>query len=278
MPLLQDVVPAQEQVVRRLERIMKAPPVSVSLDGLDNWRDRLTDPKYDPKTWGMRKQRQVGNDCQGQALASGNEKSFKMSNGVLVQQSDLYAYQASEIEGGSFGRNAGSQIPAGVQVALKQGIPDEKLWPYLKSNGRWNYYTRIDDFRRARTDEVMEDQEQRKIKYAEPAPPWENCLASLVCGASLHWGTRWPLRWDSNRIVRTYRGAGSGGHATEGLFVVEKSGELLIEVLNSHGDGYFYVDKNAYEEIRRNTVYGAYLLYPKDPEELYYTGQFSLMN
>lgn len=250
---------------------------ALSLDDLKDWESIAKDPALDPENWGMRKQRQETNDCQGQALANGGERRRYYETGDRVQLSDMFAYQRTEIFDGSFGRDSGTSIEGGAMVGAEVGIPEEELHPY-HLNGRLNYMTNRSEFERlAARPEVLASCEKNKAASFEPAPSFEKALAGVVCGGSLHWGTMWPLRWDANRVLRDYIAGNAGGHATEGVWVSFMNGQWCLKFLNSHGDGYYYVTKVAYENAIRRSPFGGFLMLPNNPIERFYSGQFSLM-
>lgn len=245
------------------------------LEDLRDWQTVAQRPELDPENWGMRKQRQLGNDCQGQSCATGVERSMFYTYGTKEQLSDLFAYQRTEELDHSFGANQGSSIHGGVKVASQIGLPTEAQFPYTV-NGKWNYTKSLKKFHDLQTSEVLTTMERNRVASFEPAPAFQKALAGVVCGGSIHWGTGWPLRWNSRRIVTSYA-AGPGGHATEGVWVTLINGKWHLKFLNSHGDGYYYVDETGYEQIRAKTPYGAFLMLPRDPVEQFYKGQFSLM-
>jgi len=246
----------------------------LSLEDLGDWEKRIAEhPEEDPETF-MRKQRQSINDCQGQSIANVVEAIYQWKTKQLVQISDMAAYQLSEIRGGSFGTNSGSSIHAGIRQAL-DGIPDEQTWPY-KINGRINYLTDRREFER-RWSAAKSNAAQYTIGSYEPMPTREKMLACVACRGCGHWGTRWPLRWNTERIVTSYRGSGNAAHATTPMYPVRKYGRWMLKVLNSHGDGFYYVEQAAYEEIISNNPWGCFVALPPEPLQRYYTGQFNVM-
>jgi hypothetical protein len=258
--------------VRKIVSICK-----LSLRDLDGWEDRAKDPALDPESWGMRKQLQETNDCQGQSLANGGERRRYYETGDRVQLSDLFAYQRTEMVDNLFGRDSGTSIEGGATVVTTIGLPEESLHPY-HVNGRLNYLTNRRAFEAICNDpKIQASCEQNRAASFEPAPDFDKVLAGIVCGGSLHWGTMWPLRWDSNRVLQDYITGNAGGHATEGVWVRWHNGDWQLKFLNSHGDGYYYVTRKAYENTIRKSPFGAFLILPKDPIEQFYRGQFSLM-
>lgn len=249
----------------------------LSLQDLKGWEDRAKDPALDPENWGMRKQRQETNDCQGQATANGGERRRYYETGDRVQLSDMFAYQRTELLDGSFGRDAGTSIEGGAMVASTIGLPEEALHPY-HLNGRLNYMTDKSAFERICNSEAVKAScAQNMAASFEPAPDFDKAIAGVVCGGSLHWGTMWPLKWDANRVLQDYIVGNAGGHATEGVWVRWINGEWQLKFLNSHGDGYYYVTRRAYENAIRKSQFGGFLMLPKNPVERFYSGQFSLM-
>jgi hypothetical protein len=227
----------------------------LTLDDFPDWR-RFLVPENDPENWGLRNEYQRRNDCQANAATSGAEVIEYRTKGKRSELSRMFVYQWSEYFDGGIGRDRGSTIPAGVKVLKELGAPTEEEYPYSR-------YTRDTNQLRRWSDPVQSSARQRVIVNSVPAPPWEQLLPYIVSGNPLHWGTWWPIQWDSKRVVRRYRGRhGSGGHATAGVWVTEVRGEVLLKVANSHNDGYFYVSEDAYEEMRdrRLSPFGAYVL------------------
>lgn len=263
---------ALKRIVKRAVSICK-----LSLADLENWEQIAENPALDPENWGMRKQRQETNDCQGQSLATGGERNYFYETGEKVQLSDLFAYQRTEIEDGLFGRDSGTSIDGGAHVRVNVGLPLEELHPY-HVNGRLNYMTNRERFLAiCESAEVKASCEAHRAASFEPAPSFEKALAGIVCGGSLHWGTMWPLKWNSQRMLMDYVTGNAGGHATEGVWVKKINGEWYIKFMNSHGDGYYYVSKRAYENAIRKSPFGGFLMLPQNPIERFYSGQFSLM-
>lgn len=255
------------------EAAEQAKVCAFTLDDLEDWKKYLNDPKMDPTQW-LRRQRQRRNDCQGQAITSGGEKIVQIVTGSHRQLSDTYAYNASEYIGGGVGRDSGSTIQSGVKVLTKgigiagPGLPTEERWPYDSYERNKNRFAS-----RAKNAVLVKP----AIIESYTAPPFQQAIAVVVAGGVIHWGTWWGLKWDSDRVVRKYKGRhGRGGHATEIVWAKQLSnGEWVLVVLNSHGDGYYFVNETAYEEMRdpRLSPFGAYALLPDKPVERYYTVQ-----
>lgn len=234
-----------------------------------NWEAVLRDPKNSPVPF-MRVQNQRESDCQGQALCSGTEKRMRYCTGKIVQYSDFYAYQASELQmdprGTYVGRNRGSSIGSGVRVLttglpsikVKRGLPYEEKWPYTV------YETRASNF-------ILR---ARKVEIAEPfvnevteMPDWEGMLIGVAAGGSGHIGTYWPpASWDSLNGKKVMKAVptGSGGHATEIVWAEFINGKWYLIVWNSHNDAFYYMPQKTYESLQKNQFdpFGGYLIMP----------------
>lgn len=228
---------------------------------IDDYKSLLI-PENDPETW-LRKERQVRNDCQGNSLTSCIEVIEQRTRKRRGELARTFAYQMSEkYDGRGIGNDAGSSIHSGVKVACDIGLPLETEYTYEP-------YVRGDAAFKARcTSAVMLSAATRKAVRYTKAPAFRVMLAHLLLGHPLHWGTWWPLNFNSNRVLEKYVGNyGDGGHAYFGAFPhLAKTGQWLLKLGNSHGDGYFWFTEEAYEEARdpRNTPFGAYLLYGND--------------
>lgn len=248
-----------ESVLAELDQ-ESAVSAGVSVYDLENWESMLT-PDNDPRVWGLTQHRQVRNDCQGNAVTTATETIEFRRKGRLGDLSRTWAYQQSEIIDGSFGRDRGTTIPAGVRVAKELGFPLESEYPY-------DWYTRDRAlFNSRQTSLILDSAATRKIHQSIPAHTlsFEEAAAYVVCGNPIHWGTWWGLEMDSDRVVRRYKGRhGRGGHATAIVWARKTSrGELQLGVMNSHGDrDLFWITETAYYEMvdRNNSPFGAYVL------------------
>ena len=236
----------------------------LTLDDLDNWEQHFI-PENDPENWGLRRERQTRNDCQGNALTTCMEVIEHRTKQKRAELSRMFAYQQSERVDGWLGRDRGSTIQAGVKVARTLGCPTEAEYPYHR-------YTRSEHQLQEWTRQVADSAKSRAIFASVVAPAWEQMIAYVIHGNPVHWGTYWPLQWNRERVVSRYAGAhGRGGHATAIVWAKRlSSGEMLAKVANSHGDGYFWVNQRAYTEMidRRHSPFGAYVLQgEKEPFE-----------
>jgi hypothetical protein len=236
-----------------------------------NWESRLLDPDANPIPH-MRAQRQTRNDCQGQALANGEEKRQWYVTGKMWQLADIYAYNASEYFGRpqNVGRDQGTSIQSGVGVLTRglgaigvaPGLPLESDWPY-------DSYERSSSNFARRASAV--DIDQTWVSEHGELPDWEGMLVGLAAGGSGHIGTYWPPRWSqigARRLMDTLP-RGGGGHATEIIWAVRIDGVWYLVVWNSHGDQYYLMSRKCYEQMQRTQAqpFGGYLLLPDKPEE-----------
>lgn len=249
-------------------------------EDVPDWEARLKDPENDP-TAHMEIKRQRRNDCQGNAIANCLTKILWRVTGQATELSDTAAYQLSEwIDNrGRVGADQGTSIQSGVTLVTKgiagvtePGLPTEADWPY-------ETYTRDASQVKARAARVTNVGQDVIVEHFA-APDFRTALIVMALGGAIHWGTYWGLQWDNRRVVRKYVGRhGNGGHATAIVHAIWTGSEWLLCVLNSHGDGIFYVDETAYEEMRsrRHSPFGAYALLPDRPVERLYQKQFDLM-
>lgn len=234
----------------------------------------LRDPQNDPRPH-MRAQRQDRNDCQGQALANGEEKRRWYCTGEMVQLSDIYAYNASEYVShpNNVGDDRGTSIASGVKLltqgisklSVKPGLPTEAVWPY-------GTYERSAAKFESRARQVQID--DAFVSEHQPMPEFDGMLAGVAAGGSGHIGTYWGVSWsklDGMRLMGSPPTSGDG-HATEIIWAVFIDGEWYLVVWNSHGDRYYLMSRRCYEALRRNNFapFGGYLLLPDKPVERYH--------
>lgn len=237
----------------------------------ENWEERLSDPKNSPIPH-MRKQLQQRNDCQGQALANGEEKRQWYCTGEMTQLSDIYAYNGSERISGYVGRDQGTSIGSGVRL-LVEGIPPLDVDPGLPTENDWPYNTYERSTGRFDTRAKQVKITDSCVTEHGPLPDWEGMLVALAAGGSGHIGTYWPPRWSSvgnHRLMNTLP-RGGGGHATEIIWALKVHNEWYLVVWNSHGDRFYLMSRSCYEEMERLQArpFGGYVLMPDKPEERY---------
>lgn len=244
-----------------------ASSLSFCLADLPHWESVISDPMRNPKGH-LRRQRQIRNDCRGNSGSTSAEALIGKVQGWDKKEelSATYFYQACEyIDRGRVGMDQGSSISAGAQL-LTKGIPKLGVGPGVPTEADWPYRS----YERSTRNFISRAKKVPLVEIplveAISNPSWEDALAIAITGA-LDWGTGWSLKWDRERVVRTYRGHGRGGHATAGVFARMHRGEPQLEILNSHlseaeardeDSGYYWVDQQGYEEIVRESRFGVF--------------------
>ena len=236
-----------------------------------NWEDRLRDHAASPLPH-MRTQRQRRNDCQGQALAGGTEARRHYATGRMGQLSDIYGYNATEYITGpkNVGRDRGSNILIGVRV-ITEGIPNQNIKPGLPTEQEWPYDTYERDssefITRAKNAAITDGCVAEQL----PMPAWKEMLIAVAARGTGHIGTYWPPRWRQLNGKKCMDRAprGGGGHATEIIWAEEISGNWYLVVWNSHGDGFFYMSRQCYEDLQQRQFrpFGGRLLMPINAAE-----------
>lgn len=272
--------PADEQSL--LEADSQISVCAIDLKDLKGWEDRLKNPANDPFKF-VRHEVQVRNDCRAHSLTTAVERVSGKSG---LQLSRASAYLSMNLMEGSFGADDGAMIPTGITLLKKGfnkngvsglGVPSEDLWQYQ------NYNTKLSDFRSRWSNPAVAESAKTNAEFVgtvELAPEFEKALAVVACGGAIDWGTYWPIRMNSDRIVSPGAKTGSGGHATCILWAVKIGGKWFLKVANSHPQFPFYlVGEQEYEILRdrRQQPFGSYALLPSNPVERFYDGQFSLM-
>lgn len=241
--------------------------------------ESLLKPENDPRTWGLKAERQTRNDCQANSGTSAVEVIEFRTKGIKAELSRMFWYQQCEILDRSFGQDRGTTIAAGAKVALEIGVPLESEYPYTRYTRDRRQFDRW-------VQPVLSSAATRRIKGVAPLPDWSTMLAHVALGHPVHWGTHWSLNFSKEtetgrRIARRYFPHGNSGHAHMIVWATRlRSGEWVAIVWNSHGDEYFLITQEFYEEARnpRNNPYGGYIFLGEDkPIERFYSGEFDVM-
>jgi hypothetical protein len=240
---------------------------------------RLLTPENDPRNWGLKAERQRTNDCRANSGTSAIEVIEYHKTGKVVELSRMFYYQQCELIDRKLGADSGVSVASGVKVARELGSPTEVEYPY-------SWYTRnrqqLDKWARP----VMESASTRRIHGFAPMPPWATMIAHVASGQPVDWATHWPLSFErepetGRRIARRYRPHGGQGHAHLIVWAMRlRTGQWVAVVWNSHGDEYFLVTEEFYEEARnpRMNPFGGYVILGEEkPIEKFYNGQFHMM-
>lgn len=262
---------ASPELVTHMNNSVKVGTIRVG--DFPGWEEVLSDPTNDPVPH-MQVERQRRNDCQGNALANGEERRVWYCTGTMPQLSEMFAYNASEYSASPryVGRDQGTSIHSGVRV-LTEGIPDLALSPGLPLESDWPYE------QYCRTASQFSDYcdnlpiESSMVTEHGEMPDWEGMLVAVAAGGSGHIGTFWGVSWtdvNGRRCMSTAPKRG-GGHATEIIWAHKINGTWYLVVWNSHGDGYYYMPQSTYEKLRATQFdpFGGYVLLPDQAQERY---------
>jgi len=251
---------------------------SVKEDQLPDFR-KLLKPENDPRNWGLKAEFQNRNDCQANAGTTAVEIIEYRTKGIKAELSRMFWYQQCEVIDGTLGRDQGTTIASGAKLARTIGCPLESEYPYHRYTANRNQLN-------AWSQPVMKSAATRKIRDIAPMPDWPTMLAHTALGHPIHWGTHWSLRFErepetGKRIARRYQPHGNGGHAHVICWPLQlPSGEWVAIDWNSHGDEFFMITEEFYEEARnpRMNPFGGYVFLGEDkPIEKFYSGQFDVM-
>jgi hypothetical protein len=184
-------------------------------------------------------QGQIGS-CQGNAITSCVERLLNVGKRFKgTELSRIYAYLASQQIDGLLGSDRGSTISAGIEVALK-GIPSEASRPYPSPA--------VYPGRTSRSQILVplseEDSQYKAVTSWKVPLDLEQIFDFIGGGGAINIGIKWYTGIvPSDRIVKSYRPPrNSGGHA---LAVLGYTNDGMTVILNSHGDGVFYVRPDA---------------------------------
>jgi len=181
-------------------------------------------------------QGQIGS-CQGNSITSCTERTLNVARtNAGMQLSRMYAYLASQKLDGLLGGDRGSTISSGVKIAL-QGIPSEQDVPY-PNPARYPSRGGINSI-------LQEGRKLYSVKSTWKVPTGVELIYDfLASGGAINLGISW---WGGivprDRIVRNYNPPrGAGGHA---IALLGYRKDDLFTIMNSHGDGEFYVTPEA---------------------------------
>lgn len=216
-------------------------------------------------------ERQTQNDCQGNALATGEEARKFLATGEMVQLARTYAYNACEyLSGrGNVGRDSGTSIQSGVRL-LTEGIKSLNVSPGLPTEEIYKYGTY--ERSAARFEERARGAAIDKTYVSEhgQAPPLKDLPVACAAGGGIHFGVFWGVKMTTKKVGdRTFKlwsstPGGGGGHALEIVSCLWIDGEWWPLVWNSHGDGPILMPPEKYEyyQSRQFRPFGGYLLLP----------------
>ena len=224
-------------------------------------------------------ERQTINDCQGNAIATGEEARQRLLTGKMVQLARTYAYNASEYLSGpnNVGRDQGTSIQSGVRLMTK-GIESLDIAPGLPTEETWRYGTyerNASRFaERARGAIIVPS----SVVNHGPAPTAEQMPLVCAVGGSVHGGVYWAPKF----VTKTINGRrwkvwastpqrGNGHALAFGVTVMwmESEGAFWPVVWNSHGDGPILIPPEHWDAYARRQFapYGGYVMLPDKPEE-----------
>lgn len=226
----------------------------------------------DPRQW-IKFERQVRNDCRAHSGTSSRENVYRFETGNYVQLSRTWFYMMCETVQGTFGRDGGTSLQAGVKVLTTGGCATEKTWPYEFGYGRMSQRSFI-----SKSDELKT--EASKFLLAGQVvsnPSWLQVLDGISRGGVVDWGVNYDMSADRNGIVSRYTGRG-GGHAMFLCWATEIAGRWVVLNVNSHWSTgqievprkYAFITEDYYETARRKSPYGVYLYLPaKEAEKVF---------
>ena len=187
--------------------------------------------------------------CQGHSIASCCEQLNTIATGGdRTQLSNIFAYIASQKITGSqlFGRDSGSTISSGVELATGNGICPEELAPYPDPVRYPNSRERQSILKQSN----YEAGEPYKIRSSVAIKTYDDATNWIGGGGVINLGISWPPRMQTigNRKTAVAAASGGGGHAIAGLGY-KKNGNLIFA--NSHA---YWMDitPDAFEQMLRH--------------------------
>lgn len=172
--------------------------------------------------------------CQGNSVTTGVECALRRRGFDCPELSRIYAYVASQRVNNLHGKDQGSTISAGCKLASTVGFPTEALLPYP---------ARYPD--RRKLDQILRDgdaaDERYKTETLYNVPRDHRAIRQFIAGGGvINLGISWA-GIPRDRNIRRWSG-GRGGHA----IVILGYDPDRYHVMNSHGDGTFYIWNDAF--------------------------------
>jgi hypothetical protein len=161
--------------------------------------------EIDPRPFMRVESQGAKGSCQGQAVTSLCEYAMAAQGSVMTQLSRDHGYYGTQKIDGLLGRDAGSTIWGGIQLA-KKGICEETLWPYRevydpRPPGGW---------------ERIETAALRfQLKSHTRTRTYDDIWSYIGLGFG---GVEIGMTWNEsmtpvNGVIERYRPGGRGGHA-----------------------------------------------------------------
>ena len=167
--------------------------------------------------------------CAGHGGTTAAETDLYWETGRYTQLSRLFAYQEGQKKAG-INSDRGCTLSGIIRAFEDVGCPEERYAPYGPYGTRFNQaaYDNAANWR-------------LKSKIALPSYADVRALLGQKVGAVLA-GSYWPLRWDANRYVKSYGGAGGGAHAWAMVALAsskDATGKPDVWAANSHAGNYW---------------------------------------
>jgi len=187
--------------------------------------------------------------CQGHAIASCCEQLHTIATGGdRTQLSNIFAYLASQRITGDqlFGRDSGSTISSGVELATGNGICPEALAPYPNPVR----YPNSSERNRILSDENYAAGKPYMIRSSVGIKTYDDAVTWIGGGGAINLGIAWPpkMRNVSGRKTAVAAASSGGGHAIAGLGY-KKNGNLIFA--NSH-NYWMDITPDAFEQMLKH--------------------------
>jgi hypothetical protein len=187
--------------------------------------------EIDPRPFHRVEHQQQQGACQGHELSSIGEHCWRIATQENLQFSRQFCYIETQRIDGLIGRDVGSTIGGGEQLAKTKGFPLESFWQYTGV-----YHTNPPGGIQA----CYNDGKKRLIKTSAAMRSYADCrkfLGAGVGGISL--GIPWNASMHSKGVIESYDpNLPGGGHALAFLGYskrVDAQGRKYLWLLNSWG-------------------------------------------
>ena len=183
--------------------------------------------------------------CQGNDLTSVLER-LAVVRGETVQLSRIFAYLATQKRDNLLGRDRGSTISGGIQLAIETGCPLESVTGYPRK-----YPSRADRAKILSAANYAAGEPYKACTAWKVSRNYDETLNFIGGGGAVSFGIAWRRGLiPRSRVLSRYNPrAARSGHAMAVLGYTARGNLLAV---NSHGDGSYEITPAAWLEILRH--------------------------
>ena len=142
--------------------------------------------------------------CQGHSLTTDIEVIYFRATGQVIQLARRWAYYKTQEIDGLLGRDCGSTIDGGLQLATRTGPPIETVCPYVDQYPDRSTLSKI---------LAIPGDSRFQIRSGFRVESHAHALQCVAGGMAIHVGIAWSPQFDSNYVIRGWNPGDQGGHA-----------------------------------------------------------------